>query len=439
MNNIICSILQNIVISVLTVCIVTAPVMAQTQQSACQDTGFVIGFFNGVQNTPLQANVSSLELKRIHGSKTAQDEAIRYEVLYNYTNGFEDFVETFEQRLLEHDGLLEGRFELFFEAIRGEGPWWQRIVNVVSSTVDLFKSFVEWHKAKTINGLTSLFGNPPTEVNYVEHRVRIENWVLEGKKLLFVAHSQGNLFVNAAYDYALTQTSSESVSVVHVAPASPRLNGPHTLADLDLVINGLRLTGDVVSNTDNIPGYLLRPAGINGKKDLLGHGLIEIYINPNLAISSRVKSHINDALNTLVTPPAHASPGFFTATLTWNGTGDVDLHTYEPNGSHVYYSRPTGTTGYLDVDNTTANGPEHYFASCDVNKLQTGTYRVSVANYSRADSRTATVQVSSWKDGALGTKSVVLGEPTGSNPSVTMFNVNVDINQNTGSYEITVE
>lgn len=439
MNNIINRMLQNIVTSILTIYIITIPVIAQTQSTACQDTGVVIGFFNGVNNTHIQANNSLLMLKNIHGSRTQQDEPIRYELLYNYTNGFEDFVETFEQRLLEHEGLLEGRFELFFEAIRGEGPWWQTIINTVSSSMELFESLVGWHKAKTINELTSLFSTPPTEVNYLEHRTRINNWVLEGKKLLFVAHSQGNLFVNAAYDYALEQTSSESVSVVHIAPASPKLNGPHTLANLDLVINGLRLTGNVVPNTNNIPGYLLRPAGVNGKKDILGHGLMEIYINPSLEVSNRIKSHINNALNTLIAPPVHASQGFFTTTLTWDGTGDVDLHIFEPNGSHVYYAQPRGTTGYLDIDNTKANGPEHYFASCDINKLQTGIYRVSIANYFRADNKTATVQVSSWKDGALGTKSVVLGKQTGSNPSITLFNVNVDINQNTNSYEITIK
>lgn len=144
---------------------IPASAVAQTPPSACQDNGIVVGFFNGVQNTALQATMSLFELKRIHGVKNAQEEPIRYELLYNYTAGFEDFVETFEQRLLEHGALLEGRFELFFEAIRGDGPWWRKIIDTVSSTAGILEGFVEWTKAKTIALLTGSFGNPPTNVN----------------------------------------------------------------------------------------------------------------------------------------------------------------------------------------------------------------------------------------------------------------------------------
>lgn len=169
-----------------------------------------------------------------------------------------------------------------------------------------------------------------------------------------MAHSQGNLFANAAYNFALSQTTADSVKLVHIAPASPALNGSHTLADLDLVINGLRAVGASPALLTSYRAISWRPAGVNGQKDALGHGLLEIYINQGLVISSRVKSHIEAAMAALVAPPVQATSGFFTATLTWDGSGDVDLHTYEPDGSHVYYSGMTGNSGYLDVDNTVA-------------------------------------------------------------------------------------
>lgn len=411
---------------------------AAPESNVCGAAGVAFVFFNGVQTTAEEADVALEEFRRLYGDTSAKGDAIRYEVLYNYTDGFEDFVETFEQRLNEQGGLLEGRFELFFEALKGDGPWWSRIINTVASAADILKGFVDWYQASTIATLTNLFGNPPTAVNYVEHRARIDNWVLEGQKLLFVAHSQGNLFANAAYDYALTKVSADSARLVHIAPASPALNGSHTLADLDLVINGLRAFGSVASITDNIPGYLLRPAGVNGQKDALGHGLLEIYINQGLAISARVTSHINAALDALVAPPAQTVAGFFNVTLTWDGSGDVDLHTFEPTGSHVYYAAMAGNSGYLDVDNTVANGPEHYYASCDGAKLATGTYRVAIANYSQADNRTATVQVASWNDGVLGTKSVTLGGATGDDPVYSLFDVVVTKNEQTGRYAVSL-
>jgi hypothetical protein len=404
----------------------------------CQTRGVALVFFNGVQTTPDQADSALAELRSIHGVTSPTGDPIRYEKLYNYSNGFEDFVETFEQRLLEQGGLLEGRFELFFEALNGDGPWWSRIVGTVASTANILSGFADWYKAVAIQRLTALFNSPPTAVNYLEHRARIETLIFEGKKLLLVAHSQGNLFVNPAFDYARTKVSASSVKVVHIAPASPRLTGSHTLADLDLVINGLRVAGTVASVTDLIPGYLLRPAGANGKKDPLGHGLLEIYLNQTLEISTRVKSHIIDGLSTLVAPAAAATSGFFSATLTWNGTGDVDLHTFEPNGTQVYYVRSAGSAGFLDVDNTSANGPEHYYATCSSATLLTGAYRFAVANYSRADGRTATLQVASWSDGVLGTKQVVLGAASGNTPGATLFTVNVTRNPVTGSYNVSL-
>ncbi len=405
----------------------------------CTEQGLSFIFFNGVRTTIEDANIAIQEFKIIHGTTSPTGEKILYEYMYNYTNGFEDFVETFEQRLLEQDGLLEGRFELFFESLNGDGPWWSTIINSVSDAAGILTGLVDWYGAAAVQQLTTLFGNPPTQVSYAEHRSRLDNRILEGKKLLLVAHSQGNLFVNAAYNYVIANgLPAESVKVVHIAPASPSLNGNHVLADLDLVINGLRPFGSVASITDLIPGYLLRPPGINGETDALGHGLLEIYLNEFLGVSQSVYNYVDEALNTLIAPPIQASSGFFSATLTWDGSGDVDLHTYEPSGLQVFYAAKQGNSGYLDTDNTVANGPEHYFASCDSDILREGQYQIAVANYNAADGRTATVQIASWSDGVLGTKSTTLGGATGNIPSATLFNVLVTKDAQTGKYSVSL-
>jgi hypothetical protein len=395
---------------------------------------------NGVQTTLDQANLSLGEFERIHGARAAgTGERIRYEVLYNHSTGFEDFVETFEQRLLEQEGLLEGRFELFFEALRGQGPWWSSIISVASSAASILTGLVDWFKTAAVTYLTTLAADPPTMANYAEHRTRIDSMVLEGRKLLFVAHSQGNLFANAAYAYAAGKVGAEAAKVVHIAPASPTLSGPHTLADMDLVINGLRVVGAVPAITDNIPLYPERTPGANGMTDPWGHGLLEIYLHPGLAPFPRIKGHIDDALNTLVAPPRQATGGFFTATLTWDGAGDVDLHTFEPGGAQVDYRAKTGDAGFLDVDNTVADGPEHYYATCDKDRLQEGTYRFSLANFNGAEGRNATLQIASWSDGVLGTKSVTMGSATGNDPAHDMFRVVVQKHPETGQFDVSLE
>jgi hypothetical protein len=406
--------------------------------SACTTGGIDVGFFNGVLTRQDDATVALGYLRAQYGSQTAQGEAIHYETFYNYTAGFEDFVETFAQRLKEQDGVLSERFELFEQAIHGDGSLWDTLETVMPKAADIVTGITADFTSFLVSKLTSLAANPPTISNYTEHQGRISALALEGKKMLFFAHSQGNLFGNQAYDYALTKVSAESVKMVHAAPASPTLHGDWTLADLDMVINGLRLTGTVPNWTDSIPNPLSRAPGVNGKKDVLGHGLLEIYLNPTLTTSTHLNSEVATALSTLVAPPATAATGFISATMTWDGPGDADLHTFEPDGTHVFFGSPVGHSGYLDVDNTYQNGPEHYYSTCNAATLQTGTYRFAVANYARADGRTVTLQVSSNNDGVLGTVKATLGPATGTTANIQLMNVNITQDAATGQFQATI-
>ena len=281
-------------------------------------------------------------------------------------------------------------------------------------------------------------------LNHNEHVIRVDTLIREGKKLLFLAHSQGNLFANAAYEFAMTKTTPDSVKVVHIAPASIQLNGPHVLANRDIVINLLNLAGGAPSVTDNIPD-LLPPPGINGKIDLSGHGLLEIYLNPYIPTRDRITGYVQNALNTLVAPPVRAKSGFFTLTLVRDGPGNIDLHVYEPwdpdrnISPHVYFDEMTGKSGYLNTDNKTGYGPEQYRATCNPSKLATGMYFVGIANREGADGRFAAVQLASSEDGLLGTRFATMYEPTGETTRPTMFLVYVKRDPQTGRYKVTYD
>ena len=418
-----------------------AVLSATTAASSLCASGYSVGFFNGVLTTTGDASRAVKEMERAYGTVAPNGEPVKYEPFYNKTYSALDFIETFAQRLEQHDAAVKDRFELFWEAIKGGGPISTRIISVLSSYSDLLTAYQQYLESKIPGVISQIINVSPTASDYAEHRTRLDQQILEGRKIILYAHSQGNLFANVAYDYATSKAEPNTVAAVHVAPASPTVRGNHTLAQLDLVINGLRAVGQVPSVTTDIPGYLLRPAGLNGKTDALGHGLLEIYMNPNLTPAQRIRGHMTDAFNSLQTPTQVAQSGFFTVTLTWNGTGDVDLHTFEPGGSHVYYAAPTGQVGQLDVDNTSANGPEHYFASCDPNIIQTGNYRIALNNYSGADGRTALVQVSS-RDGVIASRSQVQGASQGSagdaNPP-TLLTVIVSKDPTTGQYKIVTQ
>ncbi|MDM7942162.1 MAG: hypothetical protein QUV35_05995 [Hydrogenophaga sp.] len=279
-------------------------------QEQCEGSGAVFGFFNGVRTTVSQANEARRKLEDLYGPTTPAGEPITYELFYNDTQGFTDFVETFEQRLQEQNGLLAGRFELFFSATQGEGGWWNALTSAIPSLAALLGSFFDAYTTAAVKGLISGVGEPGMASVSARHKEQIDRWAGLNRKMLFLAHSQGNLFVNQARTHAVGRTGNEHVRVVHVAPASPTLSGRHTLADKDSVINALRLTGTVAAITDLIPGYVHRPAGLNGSRDLIGHGLLEIYLNPALSTAGRIRDDVVAALHELDAAPRKPMPPY---------------------------------------------------------------------------------------------------------------------------------
>ncbi len=399
----------------------------------------MFGYFNGVMTSRQQASEAMKHMKTLYGAVSPQGDPVRYETFYNLSQGFlTDLAEVFNQRTAEQTPELSNRFELFWENLGEAGGWWDLLTGDSEPLRAFQQSLREAAKTAAVQATSNLLAQeaPVTTVTQVEHKGRLDTLALEGKKLLLFAHSQGNLFANTAYRYVTHLLPSSAVKVVHVAPASTNLNGAYVLADQDLVINALRATGPVPPNNVSIPPALQRTPGANGKSDLLGHGLLPIYLHPGLSTSSMVDDAVSKAMSSMIAPPVRAQSGFFTATLTWDGEGDVDLHTLEPSGAHVFFGNPVGRSGHLDVDNRTGYGPEHYYASCSLQSLQVGTYRIALANYAFGQGRTARVQIASSADGVLGTRQVTLGAATGSTPSVNVFDVNVYRDAGTGRVRV---
>ncbi|WP_417763323.1 YfaP family protein [Shewanella sp.] len=406
----------------------------------CENRGYVLGFFNGVWNDPtVDGALGGLSaLKNIVGEEY-NDEPVDAELFYNHTGSavgaswWQDIAETFMQRANEVDesGELSHRFEYLWEVITDGGSFWDRLIDLVPATAGVLDALYAQFMTNITAEIVSWFSDPPTDADYAEHSARLDEFALQGQKLLLVAHSQGNLFVNHAYDYISPKVSPNSVKVVHIAPASPTLRGDYLLADIDVVINALRIQG--VSSVPDV--NLQLPLSV---KDLSGHTLNGTYLDETRAGYQGVTQQLQTSLATLVTPPASVSPGFFTVSLTWDGPGDMDLHLYEPDGGHVFYAAPEGVTGTLDVDNRVGEGPEHYFASCDVNKLQTGRYTVSLNNYDGADGRNAVVQAYFYKTGVLATHEIEVGEARGdegnTNPEFVM-SLDVSLDDN-GEYQV---
>ncbi len=295
------------------------PVYLRGAGPRCYTMAHLFGFFNGVWNTRAEAEESleAMELQNFLGP-TWRDAPVRYELFYNQTCKrsdddvcLQDVAEVFRQRSAELDGLVDRRWEYFWEQVTGQhdqpGSFTQRLLDRLARSD---KALASWFDGLTnavlakITALSTLLAeNPPTAQDTAEHTAQLITAGLRGERAVLVAHSQGNLFVNAAYGAYLAHsravgralgedTNYVAAQVVHIAPASPTLRGPYVLADVDLVINGLRRVDGTYLAVSNFS--LARDA-----KDASGHKLLDTYLDEARPARSHIRQLITQALDAL--------------------------------------------------------------------------------------------------------------------------------------------
>lgn len=413
--------------------------------SLCTPASYTLGYFNGMWNTDKNADAGLGSLLLVTSSQY-NGIPISGEVLYNHTgcgqpgsSCLEDIAEVFEQRAQELDstGTLGNRLEYFWESIgAGDASLTGQIESLFQGAASLFADLGAKVVTQIAADIAYTLSNPPTAADYAAQNTRLDALATEGQMLLLVGHSQGNMFLNQAYDHILPTVGSSGVDTVQIAPASPTLRGPYLLADIDLVINALRIQGSSTVPANNI----VLPVSLS---DLTGHALGGTYLDAARPARAQVVGLLNSGFATLVpTANPNAAVGAFTVTLTWSGLGDEDLHVFEPNGSHVFYAAKQGVVGYLDKDNVYGYGPEHYYASCDPAVMQAGTYQVAINNYNQADYEMATVQVATSNAGVLLTKQINTGAtigPSGSVSPIPVLEVMVAKNPTTGAFSYTAQ
>jgi len=390
----------------------------------CDFDGHALGFFNGVANTVPQATDS---LSRTIGAMSTKGidfmpMDVRLSVFYNQTSTFlslpvHDLFEVFAQRAEEAGFSLrvdsaQDRMELFWLALNGtgEGGYFERFKALLRNAPPLafFESFRE---QISVEYLGAIQGLGETEAIYDSHKAKLHSWALEGRRMLLVAHSQGNLFVNKAHQAVVSVDGydSDSIGVVHVAPASRTLSGPYSLSSNDLVIKGLR----ILQGADSLPDANVLKVPSN-PIDFTGHAYGKSYLLYTLPMFEHVTKNLTNEWNRLARPSIQSNRGLFTATISWSNPGDIDLHTYEPDGSHVYYGNKSGNSGRLEYDDIRGDGPENYDAFCDQSIVEAGTYSFGVNNYGAVAGTTGQLLVNTSTGKDLITKSFTVGEQRGS-------------------------
>lgn len=341
-------------------CFCAAAWPALAQQSFCVDKEAVVVYGNGVNNTLAAVEHSIATIKAELKARFPQErfDRLDFGTAYNPTAG-----------------LLSDLLEAFIQDQQTDtSQFWRILAGLVFMPEALAQAFEDLATAIDEDALVA---NPTLQDHVSFYKAQI----LEGKKVLLVAHSQGTLFANQAF-FNLTAEEQDGFGIVSAALVDSFVagGGVYTTLTEDAVV--LALTA--VKTAAGLPAPLL-PNVTNSTLPLpsvAAHFFRTSYLSAGSNSRAKLFGDMVATLDALVEPPPTAQEGIITVTLTWGVQPDVDLHVFEPNGTHVYYANLTGPSGFLDVDDVTSFGPEHYFVDCPT--LETGTYGVAV-NYFRGD------------------------------------------------------
>ena len=261
--------------------------------------GTHIILFNGMWTSFADARADMDALRTNYGSEGPKGENLRYAVLYHQTSApgaNADLVDAFGALLAhEQEGALEGRFELLFSALHCGGPWWDAIVDAIPS----FRTFLERDVARAVHAATvadimTIIDTPPRFQDFVCARDQLEDW--SGSDLVFVGHSEGDLFASALRDSLTSRDREGAIASLHIAPATiPPPEEPYLLADIDYLINGI-----VGASVDVPTANVEATESTHQLGECLGHDLGDVYLT-DFELNSAVHETLEEILSSL--PP----------------------------------------------------------------------------------------------------------------------------------------
>jgi hypothetical protein len=386
----------------------------------------VIYYGNGVGNTYAQANYSRMLLYQAYKSELQQfypEQRFVFKIAYNHTRGvLSDVVEVIGQKLNEIENPAATEYaaaELFLLYMAAKD---YKLLNP-AVCIPVATAIEEYFAGRLSNAVDAL-----------SHIQKYSTDLQEGARVLLIAHSQGNLYANQALG-TLLDTYPGNIGMIGVAsPAGMIHSGTtyHTAHD-DRVIDALRLIHEVIpSNVENDPGLIFDP------RDISCHAFGQSYFSKGLASRDLIDDDLWYNMEILQFPEIALGSGAITVTMTWGEEPDVDLHAFEPNGSHVYYSNRVGLSGHLDRDDRDGYGPEHYYVACS--DVELGAYNIGVNYFRGSGPERATFQITT-ADGYTQTIYQQLDTARGSDGNdspvdVARITVNADGN---GGYEFGIE
>jgi hypothetical protein len=335
-----------------------------------------VAFFNGVGNTYTDAFKAITYVKDVLELSGELEDSpftdIAFRPLYNPTqkafgiSSVADLKEVFYQRMKEsshemseYDAeVLKATFEeraeflaLFMQA------------RYLKAEAGLGKVYTKEGAERLRKEAAALMNEPSayetTEIErslqevYQEHQSVVNGWAEEGRKMFYVAHSQGNLFANEALRYAVSGASQErkNLKLLHVAPASQTLEGGrYVLNSLDIIIRPLLNTPEpTVEN--NLADQLTIDAS--------GHKFRETYLSEfpsGLQTITFMVEMFGELEDLAVSENDKTSPDtseYFTITASWDGGEEFEKDPAIYLEEKWWVAHPT--TGYYEEGESRVN------------------------------------------------------------------------------------
>jgi hypothetical protein len=269
---------------------------ASAQQVSCPARGTVVYFGNGVNTSAIEADATARDRLPGLASEAGIAEPLDFKVAYNQSNGlFDDLIETMAQKAAEDD-----RFTWFM--MNNVAGYLLRGLAVPTRILDGLPGgagFVA-QVQEVINQAIAESGRQSTSfynADVGEHTRSYASDVRNGYRAMVVAHSQGNLFANAARGYLpqLAPEFASSFGIVSVATPAEVAHDGYVTSSNDAVIGLLRQLGRTV-----LPANITVPLSLG---DVMGHAFEDIYINASLPARSRVVALLGGLGTRLTFPP----------------------------------------------------------------------------------------------------------------------------------------
>jgi hypothetical protein len=276
---------------------VLAPRAAEAAPSAGPSSscgkGFIVYFSNGVRTTPDAALGSVLLTRAILGDSFNGEPIVDYRRALNATTGFTDFVRGLKQKLAETGASTYVISRILFDltVLEGASQDPASLLNVTQQAAlqNAFVGlFVDFERANGTSG--GYF-----DANVAMHVQQYESDLADGQKVLVVAHSQGNLYANAAYDRLVTDGANmQGIAIASIAsPADVAKSGEYVTSTKDVVISSLsQLFPTLAANV---------AVSYSWADDPLGHAYDRIYMNHEHEAFVHVMAMIHDLLARLQT------------------------------------------------------------------------------------------------------------------------------------------